>query len=151
MIVSPAKDGRMEIVMKQKITVIFLISVLLIINTGCQKKETTKSETTTEINKKEKIPKISKKDLSVMKEKAKEELKERDYDIERVEYETEYYKKIGYDSWEEFIKKNTADGDVEKYSLDNIVILEGYEKDASVATVVFAKKKGKWKFLYVFK
>lgn len=60
----------MEIIMKQKITVIFLISVLLIANTGCQKKEMTKSETTTEIRKEEKIPKISKKELSVMKKKA---------------------------------------------------------------------------------
>jgi len=153
-LVSPAKDGRMEIIMKQKITVIFLISVLLIANTGCQKKEMTKSETTTEIRKEEKIPKISKKELSVMKKKAKEELIIHDYnyDFQKVEYEPEYYKKLGYDSREEFIKNNTSDGDVEKYSLDNIVILQGYEKGASVAdTVVFAKKKGKWKFLYVFK
>lgn len=139
--------------MKQKIAVIFLITVLLIASTGCKKKETTKSETTTEISKKEKIPKISKKELSVMKEKAKKELIIHDYNynFQKVEYEPEYYKKLGYDSREEFIKNNTADGDVKKYSLDNIVILEGYEKDASVATVVFAKKKGKWKFLYVFK
>lgn len=144
----------MEIAMKQKITVFFLISVLLIVNTGCQKKETTKSETTTEISKKEKIPKISKKELLVMKEKAEEELTIHDYNynFQKVEFEPEYYKKIGNDSWQEFIEKHTADGDVEKYSLDNIVILEGYEKDSSVADlVVFAKKKEKWKFLYVFK
>lgn len=49
-------------------------------------------------------------------------------------------------------KKNTADGDIEKYSLDNIVILEGYEKGSTVADfAVFAKEKGKWKFLYIFK
>lgn len=138
--------------MRQKITVFFLIGVLLLANTGCQKKETVKSETTTEISIRDQIPKITKKELSAMKKKAKEELKERDYDIERVEFEPEYYKKIGYDSWEEFINKHTADGDVGKYSLDNIVILEGYEKDSTIADfVVFAKKKGKWKFLYVFK
>lgn len=138
--------------MRQKITVFFLIGVLLLSNTGCQKKETAKSETTTEISIRDQIPKITKKELSAMKKKAKEELKERDYDIERVQFEPEYYKKIGYDSWEEFINKHTADGDVEKYSLDNIVILEGYEKDSTIADfVVFAKKKGKWKFLYVFK
>lgn len=154
MIVSLAQGGRMEIVMKQKIAVIFLITVLLIVSTGCKKKETTKSETTTEIRKKDKIPKISKKELSVMKEKAKKELIIHDYNynFQKVEYEPEYYKKLGNDSWEEFIKKHTADGDVEKYSLDNIVILEGYEKGSTIADfVVFAKKKGKWKFLYVFK
>lgn len=129
-----------------------MIGVLLLSNTGCQKKETAKSETTTEISIRDQIPKITKKELSAMKKKAKEELKERDYDIERVQFEPEYYKKIGYDLWEEFINKHTADGDVEKYSLDNIVILEGYEKDSTIADfVVFAKKKGKWKFLYVFK
>ena len=89
-----------------------------------------------------------------MKKKAKRELKLHDYNynFQKVEFEPEYYKKIGNDSWQEFIEKHTADGDVEKYSLDNIVILEGYEKDSSVADlVVFAKKKEKWKFLYVFK
>lgn len=138
--------------MKQKITVIFLISVLLIANTGCQKKEITKPETTTETSKKEKMPKITKKELSAMKKKAEEELTKRDYDIERVEFEPEYYKKIGYDSWEELMKNNMADGDVKKYSLDRIVILEGYQKNSSVGVLVaFAKKKGEWKFLYVIK
>ena len=133
------RAARMEINMKQKITILLLISVLLIANTGCKKKEINKPESTTEISKKDKIPKISKKELSAMKKKAKRELKLHD-------------KKIGNDSWQEFIEKHTADGDVEKYSLDNIVILEGYEKDSSVADlVVFAKKKEKWKFLYVFK
>ncbi|WP_148459500.1 hypothetical protein [Anaerostipes faecis] len=140
--------------MKQKITILLLISVLLIANTGCKKKEINKPESTTEISKKDKIPKISKKELSAMKKKAKRELKLHDYNynFQKVEFEPEYYKKIGDDSWQEFIEKHTADGDVEKYSLDNIVILEGYEKDSSVADlVVFAKKKEKWKFLYVFK
>ncbi|WP_409015233.1 hypothetical protein [Anaerostipes caccae] len=142
--------------MRQKITVFFLIGVLLLANTGCQKKETAKSETTTEISIRDQIPKISKKELPAMKKKAAEELKHkwRDsvYDLDRIVFEPEYYKKIGYDSWEEFIKKNTADGDVEKYSLDNIVILEGYEKGSTVADfAVFAKEKGKWKFLYIFK
>lgn len=140
--------------MKQKITILLLISVFLIANTGCQKKETTKSETTTEISKKEKIPKMSEKELSAMKKRAKKELKLHDYNynFQKVEFEPEYYKKIGNDSWQEFIEKHTADGDVEKYSLDNIVILEGYEKNSSIADfIVFAKKKGKWKFLYVFK
>lgn len=126
----------------------------MIANTGCQKKETTKSETTTEISKKEKIPKMSEKELSAMKKRAKKELKLHDYNynFQKVEFEPEYYKKIGNDSWQEFIEKHTADGDVEKYSLDNIVILEGYEKNSSIADfIVFAKKKGKWKFLYVFK
>ena len=140
--------------MKQKITILLLISVLLIANTGCKKKEINKPESTTEISKKDKIPKISKKELSAMKKKAKRELKLHDYNynFQKVEFEPEYYKKIGNDSWQEFIEKHTADGDVEKYSLDNIVILEGYEKDSSVADlVVFAKKKEKWKFIYVFK
>lgn len=147
--------------MKQKITIFFLVCALLIANIGCQKKETTKPETTkpettTEVRKKDKIPKISKKELPAMKKKAAEELKHkwRDsvYDLDRIVFEPEYYKKIGYDSWEEFIKKNTADGDVEKYSLDNIVILEGYEKGSTVADfAVFAREKGKWKFLYIFK
>lgn len=131
--------------MKQKITILLLISVLLIANTGCKKKEINKPESTTEISKKDKIPKISKKELSAMKKKAKRELKLHDYNynFQKVEFEPEYYKKIGNDSWQEFIEKHTADGDVEKYSLDNIVILEGYEKDSSVADlVVFAKKKG---------
>lgn len=138
--------------MKQKITVIFLISVLLITNAGCQKKEITKSETTTETSKKEKMPKITKKELSAMKKKAEEELTKRDYDIERVEFEPEYYKKIGYDSWEELIKNNMADGDVKKYSLDRIAILEGYQKNSSAGVLVaFAKKKGEWEFLYIIK
>nr|WP_303009183.1 hypothetical protein [uncultured Anaerostipes sp.] len=131
--------------MKQKITILLLISVLLIANTGCKKKEINKPESTTEISKKDKIPKISKKELSAMKKKAKRELKLHDYNynFQKVEFEPEYYKKIGNDAWQEFIEKHTADGDVEKYSLDNIVILEGYEKDSSVADlVVFAKKKG---------
>lgn len=138
--------------MKQKITVFFLISILLITNTGCQKKETAKSETTTEISKKEKMPKITKKELSAMKKKAEEELTERDYDIERVEFEPEYYKKIGYDSWEELMKNNMADGDVKKYSVNRIVILEGYQKNSSAGVLVaFAKEKEKWKFLYIVK
>lgn len=146
------RAARMEINMKRMIPVFFLISMLLIVNTGCQKKEIKKSETTTEISKEDKIPKISKKELSVMRQKAEKELKKLDYDVQKIEFEPEYYKKIGDDSWQEFIEKHTADGDVEKYSLDNIVILEGYEKDSSVADlVVFAKKKEKWKFLYVFK
>ena len=148
------RAARMEINIKQKITILLLISVLLIANTGCKKKEINKPESTTEISKKDKIPKISKKELSAMKKKAKRELKLHDYNynFQKVEFEPEYYKKIGNDSWQEFIEKHTADGDVEKYSLDNIVILEGYEKDSSVADlVVFAKKKEKWKFLYVFK
>ena len=153
-LIIPSKSCRIEIAIKQKIIVFFLIIVFLIVNTGCQKKEITKSETTTEISKEEKFPKISKKELSVMKKRAKKELKLHDYnyDFQKVEFEPEYYKKIGCDSWQEFIGKHTSDGDVEKYSLDNIVILQGYEKGASVADpVVFAKKKGKWKFLYVFK
>ena len=55
--------------MRQKITVFFLIAVLLLANTGCQKKETAKSETTTEISIRDQIPKISKKELPAMKKK----------------------------------------------------------------------------------
>jgi len=61
--------------MKQKITVFFLISVLLLANTGCQKKETITSEATIEASKEDKIPKISKKELSAMKNKAKKRAK----------------------------------------------------------------------------
>lgn len=138
--------------MRQKITVFFLIGVLLLANTGCQKKETAKSETTTEISIRDQIPKITKKELSAMKKKAKEELKERDYDIERIEFEPEYYKKIGYDSWKELMENNMADGDVKKYSVNRIVILEGYQKNSAAGVLVaFAKEKEKWKFLYVIK
>lgn len=129
-----------------------IICILAVCCCGCTK-QSSSNHTSVSTDKKEKlpIPKISEKELSAMKRTAMKELKKKDYDVVKAEFNPEYYKKIYYDSYEEYMENCTGDGDYKKYK-PNIIAVQVYEKEQYAADlVIFAKVKGKWRYLYEFK
>lgn len=138
----------------KKLSILLFTAVFLCSLAGCQNKPANPSSaTTTETRKEDQMPSVTKKELSSIKNTAAKKFKKvRNYDIEKVVFPPEDYKKMGYDTWKEFVDEHTADGDIQKYSANKIIILQGYEDGSTVTDVaVFAKVKGKWKFLYLFK
>lgn len=131
--------------------ILFMIGCIFLM-TGCLSCSKRQSAVTTEMEKISAVQISDKESKQLIKDAEKQLSRDKSNPVKEVKYDPEYYKKIHYESKEEFIKARLDEKSLKKYSLDKVLVLQIYYRHREeVESAVCVKENGKWKFLYRFK
>ena len=130
---------------------IFLVIGCIFLLTGCLSCSKKQAAVTTEMNETNEA-KISNKEIKQLIKDAEKRLKRDKLNpVKEVRYDPIYYKKMHYESREEFIRERLDEKSFKQYSLDKVVVLQIYYKHREeVESMIYVKDKEDWKFLRRF-
>lgn len=119
---------------------------------SCKQKVMTKTKKEQTERKKDNI-KISKEKLQELINDAEERMSDNDVQpVKEITYNPFYYKKVGFDKKEEFVKSILSEKDKRKYTPNNVLILQiNYKNEPEIDYIIYVRENGKWKYLQRYK